>query len=108
MRQASRRYTSRFYDWGRRFPPVDGFWSITVYNADGYLAPNVYNAYSISSKTAKTAADGSVSVQFGGCDGKIPNCLPIMKGWNYTVRLFRPRPQILDGTWIFPEARPEG
>jgi hypothetical protein len=45
-------------------------------------------------------------VQFGGCDGMIPNCLPIMKGWNYLVRLYRPREEILSGTWKFPEARP--
>ena len=32
-------------------------------------------------------AKGTASIQFGGCDDKIPNCLPIMKGWNYTVRL---------------------
>ena len=51
----------------------------------------------------KKHADGSIAIQFGGCDGKIPNCLPIMKGWNYTVRLYRPRPEILDGTWKFPE-----
>ena len=31
-----------------------------------------------------------------------PNCLPIMDGWNYTVRLYRPRPEILDGSWTFP------
>jgi hypothetical protein len=31
-----------------------------------------------------------------------------MKGWNYTVRLFRPRPEILDGTWEFPEAQAAG
>jgi hypothetical protein len=86
--------------------PVDGFWSITVYNADGYLQPNRDNAYSVNNITAKKGADGSVAVQFGGCDGEIPNCLPIMKGWNYTVRLFRPRPEILDGTWRFPEAQP--
>jgi hypothetical protein len=88
--------------------PVDGFWSITVYNADGYLEPNPYNAYSVSKMTAKTDADGSVTVKFGGCDRKTPNCLPIMTGWNYTVRLFRPRREILDGTWKFPEALPEG
>ena len=39
-------------------------------------------------------------------DGKIANCLPIMKGWNYTVRLYRPRQEILDGTWKFPEPQP--
>ena len=31
-----------------------------------------------------------VAVQFGGCDGKIQNCLPIMTGWDYLVRLYRP------------------
>ena len=86
--------------------PVDGFWSITVYNAQGYLEPNQYNAYSVNSITAKKGADGSVAIQFGGCDGEALNCLPIMKGWNYTVRLFRPRPEILDGAWQFPEAQP--
>jgi hypothetical protein len=88
--------------------PVDGFWSVTVYNAEGYLEPNQYNAYSVNNITAKKGADGSVAIQFGGCDGEIPNCLPIMKGWNYTVRLFRPRPEILDGTWKFAEAQPVG
>jgi hypothetical protein len=76
--------------------PVDGFWSITVYNAEGYLEPNPYNAYSLN----------NIAVQFGGCDGKIPNCLPIMQGWNYLVRLYRPRPEILDGSWKFPDAEP--
>ena len=86
--------------------PVDGFWSLTVYDDEGYLLPNPYNAYAVNSITAKRAPDGSVTIQFGGCDGKIPNCLPISQGWNYTVRLFQPRAEILDGTWRFPEAQP--
>jgi hypothetical protein len=86
--------------------PVDGFWSITVYNPAGYLEPNQYNAYAVSNITASKGTDGSVAVQFGGCDGEIPNCLPITQGWNYTVRLFLPRPEILDGSWQFPEAQP--
>src|SRR6266478_1094930 len=86
--------------------PVDGLWSITVYNADGYLEPNQYDAYSVNNITAKRGTDGSVAIQFGGCVGEIPNCLPIMKDWNYTVRLFRARPEILDGTWKFPEGQP--
>ena len=83
--------------------PVDGFWSISLYNAKGYFEKNPYNAYSVNSITAKKDPDGSVTVQFGGADGKIPNCLPIMPGWNYLVRLYRPRAQILDGTYKFPE-----
>jgi len=66
--------------------PVDGFWSLTVYNSEGYLQPNPDNVYSVNSITAKEGLDGSVTIQFGGCDGKVPNCLPIAQGWNYTVR----------------------
>jgi len=51
------------------------------------------------------SGDGSVVIQFGGRDGQIANCLPTMPGWNYIVRLYRPRPEILDGTWKFPEAQ---
>ena len=86
--------------------PVDGFWSISLYNADGYYQKNPYDAYSLNNITSKKNADGSVAIQFGGCDGKIPNCLPIMNGWNYTVRLYRPRPEILNGKWKFPEPQP--
>jgi hypothetical protein len=86
--------------------PVDGFWSVSVYNAEGYYEPNNFNAYSLNSITAKKGADGSVTIQFGGCDDKSSNCLPIVRGWNYMVRLYRPRKAILDGTWNFPEATP--
>ena len=86
--------------------PVDGFWSVSVYNAQGYFEANSLNAYNLNSITAKKNDDGSVSIQFGGCDGKIANCLPIMPGWNYMVRLYRPRAEILDGLWTFPTAQP--
>lgn len=84
--------------------PVDGFWSITVYNKDGYYeAPE--SAISVNNVTAKKNKDGSVTVHFGG-DPKAPNYLRIMPGWNYTVRLYRPRAEILDGSWKFPDAVP--
>jgi hypothetical protein len=85
--------------------PVDAFWSVIVYDATGHLQKNQYDAYSLNSVTAKKSADGSVTVQFGGCDGKIANCLPTMPGWNYMVRLYRPRAEILSGAWKFPEAQ---
>jgi hypothetical protein len=86
--------------------PVDGFWSVSVYNAEGYFQPNEYNAYSLNNITARKDADDSVTIQFGGCDGKIANCLPIMPGWNYTVRMYRLRAEILEEKWTFPQAEP--
>ncbi len=87
--------------------PVDAFWSISVYNADGFFEPNDLGSYSLNSITATRNPDGSVTVQFGGCDGEgAVDCLPITDGWNYIVRLDRPRPEILDGSWTFPSIEP--
>jgi hypothetical protein len=86
--------------------PVDGFWSVSVYNAKGYFEKNALGAYSLNNLTAKAGADGSFTIQFGGCQKTTPNCLPITQGWNYTVRLYRPRKEILDGNWKLPEAEP--
>lgn len=83
--------------------PVDGFWSISVYNKEGYFQKNNLNSYSINNITAKKEADGSVKIQFGECDGKVPNCIPIMDGWNYWVRLYKPRKEILSESWKFPD-----
>ena len=94
------------YKLGVKNVPVDGFWSISLYNAQGYYEKNPLNSYSLNNVTARKGEDGSIDIQFGGCDGKIPNCLPIMKGWNYTVRLYRPRAEILNGTWKFPDPQP--
>ncbi|MFG1378195.1 DUF1214 domain-containing protein [Xanthobacter autotrophicus] len=84
--------------------PVGGFWSISVYNADGYFEPNDLNAYSLNNVTAKKDKDCSIEVQFGGCTENSVNCLPIVQGWNYMVRLYRPHKETLDGAWKFPAA----
>ncbi|HTZ22944.1 MAG TPA: DUF1214 domain-containing protein [Streptosporangiaceae bacterium] len=86
--------------------PVDGFWSVSLYNADGFFEPNDSNAYSVNNITATPDADGSVTIHFGGCGDGRPNCLPIMDGWNYVIRLYRPRAEILNGTWSFPALEP--
>jgi hypothetical protein len=85
--------------------PVDGFWSVSVYNKAGYFEKNAKNAYTVNNVTARPNADGSVTIHFGG-DENAPNYLPIVPGWNYTVRMYRPRKQLLDGGWKFPEAAP--
>jgi hypothetical protein len=81
---------------------VDGFWSISVYNAEGYFEPNDRGAYSVNDITATHNDDGSVTVRFGGDGDPERNSLPITDGWNYLVRLYRPRPEILTGAWTFP------
>lgn len=86
--------------------PVDEFWSVTAYTANGYFYPNDLNAYSINSITGKKDKDGVITIQFGGCTKETSNCLPVTAGWNYMVRLYRPRPEILDGSWSFPVAEP--
>ena len=85
--------------------PVDGFWSISVYNKDGFFEKNARGVYSVSNVTAKPNADGSVTVHFGGQPDGAPNSIPISPGWSYLVRMYRPRKAILDRAWTFPEAQ---
>jgi hypothetical protein len=82
--------------------PVKGFWSISLYNEKGYFQQNKFNAYSLNNLTAKPNSDGSFTIRFGGCTDSTENCLPIMKGWNYAVRMYEPSKAIIDGTWTFP------
>jgi len=82
--------------------PVDGFWSITVYNKDGFMEKNKFDAYSFNGLSARKNSDGSTTIHFGG-DENNSNYLPITEGWNYAVRMYQPREEIINGTWEFPK-----
>lgn len=85
--------------------PVNAFWSITVYNEEGYLEANELGRNSLNSYSAKPDEDGSITIHFGG-EQDLINHLPIPKNWNYAVRLYEPKDEILDGSWSFPDILP--
>ena len=86
--------------------PVDAFWSLTIYNGDGFLEQNPYDSYSINNLTAVAGKDGSVTLNLAPDGEGLTNHLYIMDGWNYVIRLYRPRKEVLDGTWTPPTPQP--
>ena len=86
--------------------PVEAFWSVTVYNKDGFFTPNDLNAYSFNSVTSKPNKDGTFTIHFGGDDPKATNYLPITDGWNYVVRCYLPGWEIMEGNWTPPTPEP--
>ena len=86
--------------------PVDGFWSITAYNKEGYLFASKHGLPSLNNLTAKPSADGSYTLYFGNCEKNTENCIGITKGWSYVTRFYRPRPEVLSGKWVLPALQP--
>ena len=88
-------------------PPVDAFWSVTLYDADGFQAANVLNRFAVSSYFPfKTDADGSLDLYFqyeSPDEDKEANWLPAPKGpFNLTMRLYGPKSEALTGKWSPP------
>jgi hypothetical protein len=90
------------YTFTIRDVPVEGFWSVTIYNRDGFLEANPGDAYSVNNLTAETDEDGSITLNLAPNNDGLPNYLYIPDGWNYALRLYRPQPAVLDGTWTPP------
>ena len=80
---------------------VTAFWSVSVYNRDGYYEPNQLGTYIVNSVTAESNDSGEIIIQFGNCKESVANCLPVIEGWNYMVRRCRPDQSILDNEWHF-------
>jgi len=85
--------------------PVNAFWSIIVYDDKGFIPENELGVYSYNNVTAQPNEDGSYTINFGSCDDDRINCIPVSEGWNYTVRMYEPKEEVLNGTWKFPEIK---
>jgi len=78
--------------------PVNAFWSVTIYDEEGFPQGDVYN---INSAFANADSDGSVTIHFGG-DKTVTNYMDTFEGWNYTLRLYQPNEEYLKGNWTQP------
>jgi hypothetical protein len=91
-------------------PPVRAFWSVTLYDADGFQVANVLNRFAVSGwMPFKYNADGSLDLYFQsdspGKD-KEANWLPAPKGpFNLTMRLYSPQSEALTGKWNPPPVK---
>ena len=88
-------------------PPVGAFWSITLYDKDGFQVPNALNRFAVSSwMNLKQNADGSLDLYVqNGSPGKERegNWLPAPNGaFNLTMRLYGPKSEALVGVWNPP------
>jgi hypothetical protein len=102
------RYTMTFAK--GQLPPVDGFWSLTMYDADYFFVENKLNRYTLSQRNKlKENEDGSVTLYLQNESpgtGKESNRLPAPEGkFVLMLRMYWPKekdPSILDGTWKPP------
>ena len=89
-------------------PPVNGFWSLTVYNKEHLFEPNRLNRFSLGtkSKLMKAASDGSLTLYFQnkspGAD-KEPNWVPTpIDEFSLYIRAYWPKDEVLNGSWRPP------
>jgi hypothetical protein len=82
--------------------PVDAFWSLAIYNRDGYFEANPYDSFGINSLTARAGPDGTVTLNLSPEDDALSNHVYVMDGWNYALRLYKPHQSVLDRSWSPP------
>ena len=85
-------------------PENNAFWSITIYGADGYMKSvnNILNA------EHEDECRRHVHGFFGSHEacGDVPNRLDVSEGWNFLMRVYRPGPSVLNGSYRLPDAVP--
>jgi hypothetical protein len=93
-------------------PPVDGFWSISMYNDKSLFVDNPINRYNIGKYTEglKNNTDGSLDIYIQNANpgaDKESNWLPAPQGgFNLVMRMYLPQPQVLNGTYQYPTIQP--
>jgi hypothetical protein len=101
----SHKYTVHFEE--GNLPPVNAFWSITLYDNEGFQVGNALDRYAVSSwMPFKTNADRSLDLYFqheSPGEDRLANWLPAPKGaFNLTMRLYGPKSDLLTGKWNPP------
>lgn len=96
-------------------PPVNGFWSLTLYNEHHFFAPNEIKRYSTGTKNKvlKFTPDGSLTIYVqteAPPAAQRDNWLPSPKGADFTlyVRAYWPKPAVTEGTWTPPPVQRAG
>lgn len=90
-----------------RLPPADAFWSVTMYDAEGFTVPNPLDRYALGDRDPlRYGDDGSLDLYLQHTDpggDRTPNWLPAPDGpLGVTLRIYGPRPPVLDGRWTPP------
>jgi hypothetical protein len=110
---SANRYTVTFAK--DQTPPVNGFWSLSIYNEHHFFIANPINRFSVGTKNKdlKLADDGSLTVTVQADEPTDPvaraNWLPAPKGdFSLYVRAYWPKPAVMDGSWTPPAVEKTG
>jgi hypothetical protein len=90
-----------------KYPPANAFWSLTLYDDNGFLCSNPINKFAIGDRDALMKnKDGSIDIFIQNSspgDNKKSNWLPVPKGpFNLLLRVYWPKDEMLNGSWAPP------